>query len=242
MMLLFAELDQLGSLRQAGGGKDPDPAVAAPLAELAGAGGISATAGRGAAGLSERDLRLLREVVRTPFNLCLVPHEEPVKLALGLQPDLVTFVPEPREPYGPEKGLDVEDRRAELVEAIKMLKAAKIPVALLVDPVPAQLKAAERAGAAAVRLHTGRFCWAPDPAVRAQEYELLTTAARLAQRLGLVVHAGGGIGYESIGAVARIAEIGAVVVGHSLLARAVLTGIPEAVRELLRLLRDGAVR
>jgi pyridoxine 5-phosphate synthase len=242
MTLLFAELDHLGTLRQAGGGKDPDPAHAAPLAELAGVGGISATAGRGPGGLSERDLRLLREVVRTAFNLCLVPQDEHVKLALALRPDLVTFVPEPREPYGPEKGLDVEERRSELAGRIQTLKAAKIPVALLVDPAPAQLKAAERAGAAAVRLHTGGFCWAPDPAVRAQEYELLMSGAKLAQRLGLVVHAGGGIGYESIGAIVRIEEIGAVVVGHGLLARAMLTGIPEAVRELLRQMREGAAR
>lgn len=242
MPMLFTEMDPLGVLRQAGGGRDPDPAHITVLAELAGAGGISVTCARGASGIQERDLRVLREVVRTVFILCLPPQDELIKLALAVRPDLVTLIPEPREPYGPERGLDVEDRRAELATCIDTLKGGKIPVAVLVDPLPPQIKAAQRAGAGGVRLHTGRFCWAADQATRAAEYEALLNAAKVAQRLGLPVHAAGGISYQTVGAIAQIPEIDAVVVGHSFVARAVLTGVAEAVSELLRLMREGAAR
>ena len=242
MPLLFTELDHVGVLRQAGGGRDPDPAHVAVLAELAGVGGISVTCTRGPSGFQERDLRLLREVVRTVFTLCIPPQDDLIKLALALRPDLVTLIPEPREPYGAERGLDVEDRRAELAACIDTLKGGKIPVALLVDPQPPQIKAAQRAGAGGVRLHTGRFCWAADHAARAAEYETLLNGAKVAQRLGLPVHAGDGIGYQTVGAIAQIPEVDAVVVGHSFVARAVLTGVAEAASELLRLMRDGAAR
>ncbi len=242
MPLLFTELDHLDVLRQAGGGRDPDPAHVAVLAELAGVSGISVTCTRGPSGIQERDLRVLREVVRTLLILCLPPQDELVKLALAVRPDLVTLIPEPREPYGPERGLDVEDRRAELAACIETLKGGKIPVALLVDPQPPQIKAAQRAGAGGVRLHTGRFCWAVDHATRTAEYEALVNGAKIAQRLGLAVHAGDGIGYQTVGAIAQITEVDAVVVGHSFVARAVLSGIAEAAGELLRLMREGAAR
>jgi pyridoxine 5-phosphate synthase len=242
MPLLFVELDHLAVLRQAGGGRDPDPAHVALLAELAGAAGISVTCVRGPAGVQDRDLRTLREVVRTPLTFCLPPQDELIKVALALQPDLVTLVPEPRDPYGSGRGLDVEDRQAELAACIATLAGGKVPAALLVDPAPREIKAAQRAGAGGVRLHTGRFCWAPDQNTRAAEYETLVNAAKIAQRLGLAVQAGGGIGYQTIGAIAQIPEVDAVVVGHSFVARAVLTGVAGAVGELLRLMRDGTAR
>ncbi|MBI4537215.1 MAG: pyridoxine 5'-phosphate synthase [candidate division NC10 bacterium] len=242
MPRLFTELDHLGLLRQAGGGRDPDPAHVAILAELAGAGGISVPCTRGGSGVQERDLRVMREVVHTVFALCIPPQDDLVKLALTLRPDLVTLIPEPREPYEPERGLDIEDRRSELAGCIDALKGGKIPVVLLVDPSPLQIKAAQRTGAGGVRLHTGRFCWAADQGARAAEYEALLNAAKVALRLGLPVHAGGGIGYQTVGAIAQIPEIDTVVVGHSFLARAMLVGVAEAVGELLRLMREGAAR
>jgi len=121
MTQLFVELDHLVALRRAGGGRDPDPARCAVLAELAGASGISVTSGRGAASLQERDFRILREVVHSAFAVSLPPQEEGAKLALQIRPDLVTLIPEPREPYGPERGLDVEDRRPELSACVASL-------------------------------------------------------------------------------------------------------------------------
>jgi pyridoxine 5-phosphate synthase len=203
---------------------------------LAGAGGISITLGRERTGMQERDLRLLRETARAPLNVCLPPQDEWVKLALAVRPDLVTLVPETREGLGAERGLDVEDRHGELARIIEMLKSAGIPLSVLVEAAPGQVKAAQRAGTAAVQLHTGRFCWADNPAARAAELDRLVNAAKLAHKLGLTVHAGGGLGPETLGEIAPIAEIGAVHVGHAFIARALLVGISEAVRHLLRIL------
>ena len=236
MAILFVGLDHLAALRQAGVARDPDPVIAAALAELAGAGGISITLGRERTGMQERDLRLLRETARTPLNVYLPPQEEWVKLALRVRPDLVTLVPETREGLGAERGLDVEDRRAELARIIETLKSAGIPTSALVEATPGQVKAAHRAGTTAVLLHTGRFSWADNPAARAVELDRLVTAAKIGHKLGLVVHARGGLGPETLGEIAPIPEIGAVHVGHAFIARAVLVGIREAVRDLLRVL------
>lgn len=241
MALLFAGLDHIALLRQAGGTRDPDPVVAAALAELAGASGISLTLGLDRRGMQERDLRLLKETTRAILNVCLPPLEEFIKLALASRPDLVTLVPEGSEGAGAERGLDVEDRRAELSPLIETLKAAGMGVSILVDPRPAQVKAAHRAGAEAVLLHTRRFCWAGDAAGRAGELENLVNAAKIGHKLGLVVHAGGGLSFQSVGQILQISEIEAIHVGHNLIARAALVGIEEAVRELCRLLSGGGL-
>ena len=176
MTILFAGLDHIATLRQAGGLHDPDPVIAAALAELAGAGGLSISLGRerpsspGQAegrGMQERDLRLLRETARCPVNVCLPPLDEWVKLALAARPDLVTLTPEGREGLGAERCLDVEDRRQELSPVIETLRSGGIGVSVLVEPAPAQVKAAQRAGATAVLLDCARYCWAGDAATRA---------------------------------------------------------------------------
>ncbi len=242
MTTLFVGLDPIVTLRQAGGTRDPDPVTAASLAELAGAGGVRITCRGDRGGVQERDLRLLRELVRGILNVWMPPRDEFLKLALALRPDMVTLVPEGREGTGAERGLDVEDRREELLPQIEALKAGGIVAGVSIDPLPTQVKAAHRAGASLVLLHTGRFCWAADDVGRAAEFEALTNAAKIAHRLGLLVHAGGGLTYYSVVPVSRITEIEAVQVGHSLIARAALVGIGEAVRELRRALLDGMER
>lgn len=237
MTTLVVGLDHLAMLRDAGGGRDPDPVVAAALAELAGAGGIRVTCGRDHGGMRERDVRLLREVVRTALVVRMPPQDEFLKLALAVRPDVVTLIPGEREGLGVERGLDVEDRRQELLPFIEALKGSGVMVGVSVDPLPNQVKAAQRAGVGFVLVHTGRFCWATGDASRATEFEALTNATKVAQRLGLVVHAGGGLGFHSAAAVAAIPDVTAVDVGHSLVARAALVGVGEAVRELQRLLQ-----
>ena len=239
MATLIVGLDALGVLRAASGARDPDPVAAAVLAELAGAGGIRVTLTASADGIGERDIRLLREVVRTVFALRIAPDEDGLKLALAVRPDLVTLVPGAREGLGRDAGLDVEDRRAEIAPILDALKGSGIVAAVAVEPLPQQVKAAQRAGAAAVLLHTGRFCWAATDASRAVEFEALTNAAKVAQRLGLVVHAGGSIGVQSAGEIAEIPEIAAVDVGHALIARAALVGMGEAVRGFRTALAEG---
>jgi pyridoxine 5-phosphate synthase len=237
MTTLVVGLDHLAMLREAGGARDPDPVVAAALAELAGAGGIRVTCGRERGGIQERDVRLLREVVRTALLVRMPPQDEFLKLALAVRPDVVTLIPGEREGFGLERGLDVEDRRQELLPFIEALKGSGVLVGISVDPLPAQVKAAQRAGAGAVLVHTGRFCWATNDASRATEFDALTNAIKVAQRLGLTVHASGGLGFHGAAAVAAIPEVTAVDVGHSLVARAALVGVTDAVRELQRLLQ-----
>jgi pyridoxine 5-phosphate synthase len=242
MGMLFVRLDHVAGLRQAGGTRDPDPVIAAAFAELAGAGGVSIGVGRERNGMPERDLRLLKETVRTVLNVCLPPQEEWVKLVLAVRPDLATLSPAGREGSGAERGLDVEDRRSELQPVIETLKSGGIAAGVLVDPEPAQVKAAHRVGAAAVLLHTGRFCWAEDGAAQGAEFERLVNAAKVAAKLGLAVHAGGGLTYQTVGQLAEVQEIEAIHVGHSLIARACLVGMGEAVREFLRTLREAGDR
>jgi pyridoxine 5-phosphate synthase len=242
MTTLVVGLDPLAALRDVGGARDPDPVVAAALAELAGAGGVRVTCGRERGGIQERDVRLLREVVRTALLVRMPPQDEFLKLALAVRPDVVTLIPSEREGLGAERGLDVEDRRQELLPFIEPLKGSGILVGLLVDPLPNQVKAAQRAGAGAVLVHTGRFCWAVSDASRAAEFDALTNAVKTAHRLGLVVHAAGGLTYHSAVAVGELTEVTAVDVGHGLVARAALVGMGEAVRELRQLLQGGAGR
>jgi pyridoxine 5-phosphate synthase len=237
MTSLFVRLDPVLALRQTGG-LDPEPAAAAALAELAGADGISVVCGREAGRVQERDIRLLREMVRGVLNLGLPPADEFVKLALAIRPDLATFVPEAGEGV-PVRGLDVEDRRAELGPMVAALQGAGIGTAVLLDASPVQVKAAQRAGVGTVLLHTGRLVWAAGTASRATEYENLVNAAKVAHRLGLTVHAGGGLSYQNLRPVALLPEVEAVHVGHALVARALLTGMPDAVREMLRVLACG---
>jgi pyridoxine 5-phosphate synthase len=206
MTTLVVGLDPLTVLRDVSGARDPDPVVGAALAELAGAGGVRVTCGRERGGIRERDVRLLREVVRTALLLRMPPLDEYLKLALVVRPDVVTLIPSEREGLGAERGLDVEDRRPELLPFIESLAGSGILVGILVDPLPNQVKAAQRAGAGAVLLHTGRFCWAANDASRAAEFEALTNAVKTAHRLGLVVHAGGGLAYHSAAAVAELAK------------------------------------
>lgn len=186
--------------------------------------------------MQERDVRLLRETARTVLNVCLPALDEWVKLALAVRPDLVTLTSEGREGFGAERGLDVEDRLSDLPPVIETLKSGGIAVSVLVEPAPAQIKAAHRAGASAVLLDTWRYGWACDAATRATEFEKIVNAAKIGHKLGFAVHAGGGLGYHSVAQIGQVPEIEAVHVGHSLIARAALVGVWEAVRELLRML------
>jgi pyridoxine 5-phosphate synthase len=242
MTTLVVGVDQLAALRDAGSARDPDPVVAATLAELAGAGGVRVTCGKERGGIRERDVRLLREVVRSALLVRMPPMDEYLKLALAVRPDVVTLIPNEREGLGAERGLDAEDRRAELLPFIEPLAGSGILVSVLVDPLPNQVKAAQRAKAKAVLLHTKRFCWATDDASRLAEFEGLTNAVKTAHRLGLVVHAGGGLTYQNVAAVAELAEVTALDLGHSLISRAALVGVGEAVRELRLLVQPGAAR
>jgi pyridoxine 5-phosphate synthase len=240
MRMLFVGLDPLAGLRQAGGSRDPEPAAAAALAELAGASGIRISYWGERGGVQERDVRLLKEVVRGTFVLRIPPRDEGLRLALAVRPDAVLLAPDSREGVGVAIGLDVEDRREELAPLLETLRSGGIQPGLTVDPIPGQIKAAQRAGAAWILVHAGRLSWAAGEAARAAEHEALVNAAKVAHRLGMPVHVGGGLGYQTAPIVGRIGEIEGVHLGQSLIARSALVGIAEAVREARRLLQSEA--
>ena len=233
---LGVNIDHVATLRQARRTAYPDPVQAALMAEQAGADSITVHLREDRRHIQDRDVRLLRELVQTRLNLEMAVTDEMVALAVALAPHACCLVPERREELTTEGGLDVRSREAAIAEACCRLAAAGIAVALFIDPDPEQIAASLRTGATAVELHTGGYADASSPAERAGELARLAAAADLAAREGLTVHAGHGLNYRNVGPVAALMPIVELNIGHAIVARAVLTGIPEAVREMKRLM------
>jgi len=188
--------------------------------------------------IQERDLRLLRETCQTALNLEMAATQDMVKVAYEVKPDLVTLVPERREELTTEGGLDVASQRESLAQIIRHLKDGEIEVSLFIDPDLDQVKAAHRAEAHAVELHTGRYCDARLAPDRRRELNRLLDATKAAAKLGLKVAAGHGLNYQNVLPVAAIAEIEELNIGHAIVGHAVLVGMERAVREMKALLRQ----
>ncbi|NCU00808.1 pyridoxine 5'-phosphate synthase [Candidatus Macondimonas diazotrophica] len=235
---LGVNIDHVATLRQARRTVYPDPVQAAFLAEQAGADSITVHLREDRRHIQDRDVRLLRTLVQTRLNLEMAVTAEMVNLAVELAPQACCLVPERREELTTEGGLDVRAREEEIAESCGRLAAAGITVALFIDPDPEQIAASLRTGAVAVELHTGAYAEATTPAERARELARLATAADLAAQNGLVVHAGHGLNYVNVEPIAAIAPIAELNIGHAIVARAVLTGMAEAVREMKRLMRE----
>lgn len=233
MAILCVNVDHIATIRQARRGKEPDPVVAAAIAELAGASGITVHLREDRRHIQERDLRILREMVKTKLNLEMAPTDEMVKIALSVKPDQVTLVPERREELTTEGGLDIEGQRKRIGEVIAFLREGGIHVSLFVDPDPIQIKASHRAGADAVELHTGRYAEGRGSESQATELERIVNAAKLAKKLGLKVYAGHGLDYRNVGKIAAIPEIEELNIGFHIVARAALVGMERAVKEML---------
>ena len=181
----------------------------------------------------------MREVLRTRLNLEMANTPEIVEIALQLKPDIICLVPERREEVSTEGGLDVIAREARIKDLIAELAAAGVLTSLFIDPEPAQIAAAERAGAAFVELHTGAFANAWGTTAFAGETLRIAAAAEEAYRAGLTVNLGHGINYSNITHLRDISGIHEMNIGHSILARSLFTGIREAVREMKRLMNGG---
>ncbi len=232
MPRLGVNIDHVATLRQARGGKEPDPVWAAVLAELGGADGITVHLREDRRHIQDRDLRLLRETVRVRLNLELSVEPEIVAIALAVRPDQVTFVPERRAEVTTEGGLDVVGQRDRVSEAVARCRDAGLEVSLFIDPDPTQVEASAQLGAAAVELHTGRYADAVPAADRDRELAALVLAGAAAGAAGLALHAGHGLNYQNVGPVARIDRMAELNIGHSIVARAVLVGLDGAVREM----------
>ncbi|GAC1338988.1 MAG: pyridoxine 5'-phosphate synthase [Isosphaeraceae bacterium] len=238
MPRLGVNIDHVATLRQARGGKEPDPIWAAALAELAGADGITVHLREDRRHIQDRDVRLLRETVRTRLNLEAAVAPEIVKIALEMKPDQLTFVPERREELTTEGGLDAIGQRERLGEAIERCRDAGISVSLFIDPDPAQVACAAELKANAVELHTGRYADGATEEDVALELNALVRAGEKAVALNLALHAGHGLNYQNVGAIARIPQMLELNIGHAIVTRAVFVGLERAVREMRHCIDD----
>lgn len=232
---LGVNIDHVATLRQARRARYPDPLHAALTAEQAGADSITLHLREDRRHIQERDVTLMREALQTRMNLEMAVTDEMIRIACAVRPQDCCLVPESRREITTEGGLDVRGQAARVAEVCAALAAAGIRVSLFIDPDPAQLEAARRAGAPVVELHTGAYAEAAG-AARAREFERLRVAARAAAALGLTVHAGHGLHYHNIAPVAAIPEIVELNIGHSIVARALFDGLAQAVRDMKRLM------
>jgi pyridoxine 5-phosphate synthase len=235
-MRLYVNVDHVATIRQARHADEPDPAAAARLCEDAGADGITAHLREDRRHITDRDIEALARGVRTVLNAELALAPDVLAVICGLRPYQATLVPERREEVTTEGGLDLSRRDPRLAEAVARLSGAGIRVSLFIDPEPAAIDAARAAGVPAVELHTGRYAhgWRDGPGALTQ----LAAAARYAAGLGLAVHAGHGLTYENVQPVAAVPEIEELNIGHSIVSRAVMTGMIEAVSTMRRLVDD----
>lgn len=237
MTQLAINVDHVATLRQARGISEPDPVLAAGICELAGASGIVVHLREDRRHIQDRDVRLLRETVKTKLNLEMGATPEIIAIALEVKPDMVTLVPEKRQELTTEGGLNVSGQKKRLAEVIEKMGKTGIPVSLFVDAEPKQIAAAAAIGATFVEIHTGRYCDATNEAEREREFELVATAADQAYGLGLRVNAGHGLNYQNTRRVAALDAIEELSIGHAVMARAILVGLDQAVREMLTLVR-----
>lgn len=235
-LLLGINIDHIATLRQARGTRYPDPVQAASLAEGAGADGITVHLREDRRHIQDRDIEVLAQTLQTRMNLEMAVTEEMLQLAERIRPAHVCLVPEKREELTTEGGLDVVGQEAAIHRACERLANAGCEVSLFIDPEPAQIDAAVRCGAPVIELHTGNYADAETLVARNEELERLKLASRHAWQQGLVVNAGHGLHYHNVEPVAEIPEINELNIGHGVIARAVLVGLKEAVREMRDLL------
>lgn len=236
MAKLGVNVDHVATIREARKGNQPDPVAAASLAEFAGADGITVHLREDRRHIQDRDLRILRQTVKTKLNLEMAATNEMVRIALEVKPDQVTFVPERREEVTTEGGLDAIVNRESLAGKIKILREAEIIVSLFIDPDIDQVKMAHKLSADAIEIHTGAYCDSRPGKTRQSQFERILNAVKTGQKLGLTVHAGHGLDYFNVLPIAALEEIDELNIGHSIVSRAVMVGMERAVREMKDLL------
>jgi pyridoxine 5-phosphate synthase len=235
MIRLGINIDHVATVRQARGADVPDPVEAALRAEKGGADGITVHLREDRRHIQQRDVELLRAKIKTKLNLEMAVTPEMVRFAEELRPDDACFVPERRQELTTEGGLDVSSQKQKMCDAVERLQSRGIRVSLFVDPDEKQIAASKETGAHAVEIHTGAYCDSRSDA--GLELRQIVAAVALARRLGMEVHAGHGLNYDNVVAIARIAEIVELNIGHSIVARAIMVGMEQAVREMKDLLR-----
>jgi len=233
MARLAVNVDHVATVRQARGIDEPDPVLAAGLAELAGADGIICHLREDRRHINDRDLRLLRETVKTRLNMEMAAVEEMVEIARDVKPDLVTLVPEKREELTTEGGLDVKAQLIHYREVVERLKGGGIQVSLFIDPDPEQIEAAHGCGADIVEIHTGHYSEARSEMEAAKRFQRIVQAVESAHGLNLGVSAGHGLNYVNIKRFKNLPHVEEYSIGHSIVAMAVLIGFEKAVRKMI---------
>lgn len=236
MTLLGVNIDHVATLRQARGTNYPSPIEAALVAETAGADYITLHLREDRRHIQDRDVQVLRQVLKTRMNLEAAVTEEMIAFACGVKPHDVCLVPEKRSELTTEGGLDVRSHFDRVKKSARDLAAAGVRVSLFIDAVSEQIDAARASGAPVIELHTGRYAGARSATERARELDTIRQAAAYAAGKGLRVNAGHGLNYHNVSAIAAIAHIEELNIGHAIVAHAVMVGLAQAVREMKMLI------
>jgi pyridoxine 5-phosphate synthase len=234
---LAVKIDHVAVLRKARNNLYPDPVLAAALAELAGADGIAVHLREDRLEIQDRDVRILRQTLQSKLILEMASTTEMVGMALDVKPDHVTLVPEKREEFSTEGGMDLVVHKDEITETVDTLQNSGIPVGILIDPETEQLKQVHRTNAGIVEINTRAFCETKTAQKRHQSFLKIVDAIKLANRLKLSVKLGRGLCDKSIKAFSGLDEIAEFSIGHSIVSRAVLIGMEKAVKEMISLIR-----
>jgi pyridoxine 5-phosphate synthase len=235
-MRLGINVDHVATLREARGGIEPDPVTAAHIAELAGAEMIVCHLREDRRHINDRDVRLLRDTVKTRLDLEMAATEEIISIALDIIPDLVTLVPERRQELTTESGLDITGTRKTIRSAIERFHKKEIVVSLFLDPVDEYIRLAADLEADYIEIHTGEYANARTHDEAGEQLSKIRRTAELARSLDLGVNAGHGLNYVNIRPIVEIPEIEEVSIGHAVICRAVFTGMERAVRDMIGLI------
>ena len=236
-ILLGVNIDHVATLRQARGTRYPDPVQAAIEAEQAGADAVTLHLREDRRHIQDRDVEVLKGILQTRMNLEMAVTDEMLAIAERIRPEECCLVPERREELTTEGGLDVKGQRTRVAEACARLREADVRVSLFIDADPEQVAAAAEVGAPVVEIHTGHYADAA-PQSRADELQRIQRAVELGEGAGLHVNAGHGLHYHNVQPIAAIPGIRELNIGHAIVARALFTGLQEAVREMKRLMRE----
>ena len=237
-MVLGVNIDHIATLREARNGIEPEPVMAATLAILGGADGITVHLREDRRHIQDRDLKILRQFVPVELNLEMAATKEMIAIAVRTKPDLVTLVPEKRQELTTEGGLDVKTLKKNIGEAVKKIKGAGIPVSLFINPDPEDIAVSKQIGSDMIEIHTGMYANAKG---KKQEEELkrIISSVSCALDAGLLVNAGHGLNYFNVSRVASIQGLRGLYIGHSIISRAVLVGMKKAVREMKERIKTG---
>ncbi|MBN1397783.1 MAG: pyridoxine 5'-phosphate synthase [Bacteroidetes bacterium] len=236
-MRLAINIDHVATLRNARGGTDPDPVKAALLCEKIGAACIVCHLREDRRHIKDDDVKRLRSSLKKKLDLEMAATEEIIAIAVKTKPDLVTLVPEKRKELTTESGLDILKQKRFFEGVIKKFHKYKIPTSLFIDPVEAQIRASADIGTDMIEIHTGEYAEANSGSEKKEQLCRIQEAAAVGKAFGLTVNAGHGLDYSNIIPIAAIKEIDEVSIGHAVIARAIITGLDSAVREMMCLVK-----